>query len=115
MNWKKLLDALTIVESRGDFHAVGDNGLAVGVLQCHPDVVTDVNTIYGLYFKFEDRLDIWRSRIICVLYTSHYCRFDRINREPTSQDYALCWHYGPDYKLGIDPDGYWDKVRVHIN
>ena len=114
MNWKKLLNALITVETHGDNTAVGDGGLAVGVLQTHPDVITDVNMIYGTNFMMTDRLDLEKSRVICVLYVTWYCRFDRINREATSQDYALCWHYGPSYKIDNDKDHYWMKVSKYI-
>ena len=117
MNWKKLLDALIEVETHGDNNAVGDNGKAFGVLQTHLEVILDVNKIYGVVFLNEDRLDIYKSRVICVLYVTWYCRFERIGREATSQDYALCWHYGPSFRDYIenDKDHYWEKVSKYIN
>ena len=115
MNWNRLMAAIRLQESSGNDAAVGDKGLAVGGMQIHPDVIVDVNNIYGLDFKPFDRLDFWQSRVIFVLYVSHYCRYDRIHRLADSCDYALCWHYGPSYTQWADPHGYWDAVKQHMD
>jgi len=115
MNWKRLLDALVKQESRGDCNAIGDGGLAVGPLQAHPDVIIDVNNKYGTNFTPEDRTDENKSRAICVLYVLIYAREDRIGHKPTEQDYALCWHYGPNFYKIPDKDNYWTQVLEKIN
>ena len=115
MNWNKLLDALCFVESDNDASAVGDNGLAVGVLQAHPCVLQDIQTVYGIHFEPHDRYNAELACVMCVLYVTWYCRYDRLLRPATAKDYALCWHYGPDFMEKDDPHGYWDKVRIHIN
>ena len=121
MNWKKLLDALIEKESGGNPNAIGDNGWAIGILQAHKKVVDDVNTFYGLNFSYDDRLNPEKSKIICILYVTywvnHWISKSVLLREPTVQDYALCWHYGPSfYKFRVeDRDHYWNDISTYIN
>ena len=120
MKWAKLITALIDVESKGNLDAVGNAGLAVGPLQAHPDVVTDVNNVYSTQFTLADRTDLDKAKAIFVMYVTWYCRYERLGRNATARDCALCWHYGPSFmriKASVsasmwtdDPDGYWDKV-----
>lgn len=123
MSWPRLITSLCDIESNANPDAVGDGGLAVGILQAHPDVITDVNNIYGTQFTNADRNDIDKSKAIFVMYVTWYCRYERLGREATLRDYALCWHYGPSFmRIKVsqgqfwtsDPDGYWDKVLKHV-
>ena len=119
MKWARLITALCDVESAGHADAVGDNGAAIGVLQMHPEVIIDVNAIYGTQFTYDDRHDIDKSKAIFVMYVTWYCRYERLGGQPTMRDYALCWHYGPSFLRmnangDTDRDGYWDRVLKHI-
>lgn len=98
-------------ESRGISTAVGDNGQAVGILQMHPEVILDVNNIYGTDYSIEDRLDPFKSRAICVLYVTWYARQERTGIPPTEKEYALCWHYGPNFMKIEDRHKYWPSIQ----
>jgi len=115
MNWKKLLKALEQKESNFDPYAIGDNGLALGILQAHPSVLIDVNKNYGVNFAQEDRIDPTKSRAICVMYVLIYATEDRIGHKPTEKDFALCWHYGPNFYKIEDRHKYWESVSKIYN
>lgn len=59
--WHRLIEALIMVESRGQADAVGDDGMAVGILQLWPCVVDDLQ-VAGYDYTLDDRLDPEKSR-----------------------------------------------------
>lgn len=59
--WHRLIEALIMVESRGQADAVGDDGMAVGILQIWPCVVDDLQ-VAGYDYTLDDRLDPEKSR-----------------------------------------------------
>ncbi len=106
--------ALIAVESNGDRQAVGDDGRAVGVLQCHKVVVDDVNRIAGTAFTYDDRLDYNKSVEICGIYLTHYVTKERLGHTPTEEDYARCWNGGPSGYKEAHTEGYWLKVQQQL-
>jgi len=110
-----LIAALIAVESGGNIKAVGDHGKAVGVLQIHPEVVKDCNSIMQRkIFKLDDRYFKGKSVNMANIYLQHYCSPERLGRKPLYKDYAMCWHYGPMGPWMRDKDGYWDKVLAEL-
>jgi len=111
-NLTLLLSAIIMVESAGDNNAVGDNGKAVGCLQIWPCVVENCNRILGRQtFTLADRTNWVASIAMFRHYVGHYCTRKRLGREPTWQDMALTWHYGPRGPWIQDRHGYWAKVQ----
>lgn len=58
--WDMFIEAIIWQESRGAENAIGDNGLAVGVLQIHPIMVREANRILSLKgdshrYEYDDR------------------------------------------------------------
>ena len=105
MNWAILIAALIAVESGGNPQAIGDNGRAVGVLQIWPCVVEDVNRISGRHYSMEDRLDVDKSKSICIIYLRHY------GKGKSWEQRARIWNGGPrgDRKAATLP--YWERVE----
>ena len=98
--------AIEQVESGGDASAVGDNGLAVGILQIHPTMVDDVNRIIGdTEYTLEDRKDVERSREMFSVYTNHY------TPDLDPEKVARRWNGGPRGDRKSATAKYWRKVR----
>ena len=106
---EKLIDALVHVESRGEVHAIGDNGKAVGPLQIHKEVVDDVNKAYGTNYTYEDRKSIDKSREICRRYLLLHG-----GRNATNEKYARIWNGGPGGHRKRSTSKYWVKVRRRL-
>jgi soluble lytic murein transglycosylase-like protein len=97
--------AIEQVESGGDANAVGDNGLAVGILQIHPTMVEDVNRILGdTVFTLADRLDVERSREMFAVYSNHYTPCG------DAEKVARRWNGGPRGDKKRATVKYWRKV-----
>lgn len=93
------INILIVMESGGDWHAIGDGGDAVGCLQIHMEVVEDVNNIVGhKKYVSKDRKDPVKSREIAAIYLGHYCSKERLGRDATLSDYVKCWNGGPDWR-----------------
>jgi len=109
-----LLPFLVLVESGGDPNAIGDNGLAVGILQIHPVYLRDVNRILDRgEFELEDRLNPERSMVMATIYLRHYgTRYRRLTgKEPTFEVLARIHNGGPDGWKNPATVRYWKKVR----
>lgn len=106
-SFKDLLGAIKWVESKGDPDAKGDGGLAVGCMQIHPIMVTDVNRILGWDgYTLDDRYDRHKSYQMFRIYTYHYCKgkdFEHI---------ARCWNGGPSGYKKESTKAYWEKVKA---
>ena len=99
-----LIDALCFVESNNQPDAVGDKGLAVGILQIHPIMVKDVNRILGkTTYTLADRYDPARSRMMCRVYLLHY--------GGTMEEMARKWNGGPSGHQKECTKKYWEKVK----
>ena len=103
---EKLIDALVHVESKGEVHAVGDNGKAVGPLQIHKEVVDDVNRVYGTSYTYDDRKSIDKSREICRKYLLLHG-----GGNATNEKYARIWNGGPGGHRKRRTKRYWKRVR----
>ena len=94
------------VESRGEVHAIGDNGAAVGPLQIHKEVVDDVNKAYGTNYTYDDRKSIDKSREICRKYLLLHG-----GRRATNEKYARIWNGGPFGHRKSSTKAYWARVK----
>lgn len=110
----ELITALIKIESGGDPQAVGDGGMAVGVLQIHPIMVTDVNRIIrqgGNFHKYtlDDRVSPIKSVSMFQIYTTHY------SKGASDEVIARRWNGGPkgDTKSATLP--YWVKVKAELS
>jgi hypothetical protein len=97
--------AIEQVESGGDATAIGDNGLAVGILQIHPTMVDDVNRILGeKEYTLDDRKDVARSREMFAVYSNHYTPCG------DAEKVARRWNGGPRGDRKRATMKYWRKV-----
>ena len=104
-----LIDALVHVESKGNVHARGDNGRAVGILQIHKEVIDDVNKAYGVAYKYSDRKSIELSKEICRRYLILHGGVNASN-----ETYARIWNGGPRGHKKHSTRAYWRRVRTRI-
>ncbi len=103
------------MESGGDPNAIGDEGLAAGILQIQPICLVDVNRILGVHaFAFHDRMDKKASIEMCRVYLSHYATSNRLGRPPTLEDMARVWNGGPGGHRKQSTNKYWAKVKTEI-
>ena len=104
-----VIDALIEVESEGQAWAIGDSGMAVGILQIWPITVDDCNRILG-YNKYAlaDRRSPAKSRAMCRIILLHYCAGG------TAEDMARRWVGGSMNQDTVDADIYWSKVAIEL-
>lgn len=96
----EILRAISLVESAGDRHAVGDSGLALGAWQMHPSAWADANA----FRRAQGLPDLPRARwreaevqegvakaFLCLI----QARLSRVGVvRPTPGQIALCWNLG---------------------
>ena len=103
-----LITALIIVESSGNDLAIGDQGRAIGPLQIHRAVVTDVNRITGSNYRHQDMTNRAQARAVCEAYLKHY------GRGKTTEEQARIWNGGPTGDRKTSTEAYWRKVQKHL-
>lgn len=103
-----LISALIIVESSGNDLAIGDGGKAIGPLQIHRAVVTDVNRITGSHFRHQDMTNRAQARAVCEAYLKHY------GKGASIEQLARRWNGGPTGDRKTATEGYWRKVQKHL-
>ena len=122
---EKLLDAISIVESHKNDHAVNVPERAVGRFQIRPQYLKEVNRILKMNnksgYEYHDRLDSTKSRemvkIYLVFWGNQYKK--ATGKNPTDEVYAKI-HNGhafwkknsPNYQAKIDT--YWGKVKKNM-
>ena len=107
--YARLLPAIEHVESSGRADAVGDGGKAVGILQIHPVMVADCNRIVGEdRWTLDDRKDAVKSRAMFRTYSDHY------SKDASDEVIARRWNSGPRGDRKKATEGYWNKVRKHM-
>jgi soluble lytic murein transglycosylase-like protein len=94
MSLSIILAVLMSIETGGERHpatAVGDNGKAIGILQIHKSVVTDVNARYGTHYVWPaDCKDPAKSKDIATKYLTMY------GKGKTPVQLARIWNGGPE-------------------
>ena len=108
MNLTNLITALIAVESSGNDLAIGDGGKAIGPLQIHKAVVTDVNRITGSHYRHQDMTNRTQARAVCQAYLEHY------GRGKTTEEQARIWNGGPTGDRKTATVAYWAKVKKAI-
>lgn len=109
-----LLQAIMAVESGGNTQAVGDAGRSLGPFQISQGVVDDVNRITGTAFVHRDMFDVQVSGYVCLTYLQHYATAERIGREPTMEDMARIWNFGPSGWANPKSLPYWAKIQQQV-
>jgi len=106
----KLISALIIVESNGKEDAIGDNGLAVGILQIHPIMVHEANRILRKeVYNYEDRKNKQKSIEIAKIYFQSRLKY---NNTFSYEELARQWNGGPSGHLKDLTIQYWNKVKA---
>jgi hypothetical protein len=109
----KLIAALIAVESGGDANAVGDDGLAYGVLQMHAVYVQDAAEFAGEDWTHEDAFDKETSVEIFKAYMARYATEGRVGLV-TAEKIARIHNGGPNGHNKQATDKYWAKVRAEL-
>jgi len=111
-----LIAALILVESGGNSNAVGDQGRAIGVLQVHRAVVTDVNRLYGTKYSHQQMANPVKARQVAALYLQYWGRaYERqTGKRPSPEVLARIWNGGPTGWQKKSTLPYWRKVRQRI-
>ena len=105
-----LLMVLIAVESNGNDFAKGDNGDAIGCLQIHKEVITDVNRIYGTTYRWPESCYIREtSKEICRMYLKHYAP-----QKSGAQILSRIWNGGPRGHKKQATLKYWERVKKEI-
>lgn len=108
MNLTNLISALIAVESSGNDLAIGDQGRAIGPLQIHRAVVTDVNRITGVHYRHSEMTNRMAARAVCEAYLKHY------GKGCTTEQLARKWNGGPTGDRKTATLGYWRKVEKQL-
>lgn len=114
MNLASLIAALIAVESSGNNLAIGDGGKAIGPLQIHREVVTDVNRISGKAFQWRRMTNRAEATQVCTIYLNHYATPARLGRPVSAQDAARIWNGGPSGHRKSATIPYANKVKKHL-
>ena len=93
-------------ESRGDDHAVGDDGVSRGPLQCGRAAWQDACEYAGVSWDYDRWVwNLTRSKWVLLWYTMRYGA--RICEER-----ARCWNSGPRWRQKYHlTDGYWRRIE----
>tara|TARA_R110000824_G_scaffold28928_2_gene96856 strand:- start:953 stop:1345 length:393 start_codon:yes stop_codon:yes gene_type:complete len=105
-----LILALIAVESSGNPKAVGDDGLAYGILQMHSGYVADASEFAGETWTHEDAFNPQISVKIFMAYMARYATSERLGRDPTAEDIARIHNGGPNGYKKAATQKYWQKV-----
>jgi hypothetical protein len=108
MNLTNLISALIAVESSGNDLAIGDQGRAIGSLQIHKAVVTDVNRFTGTHYRHSEMTNRVIARKVCQAYLEHY------GKGCTTEQLARKWNGGPTGDRKAATLGYWRKVEAQL-
>lgn len=110
---QELLEAIILVETRGDSTKVGDGGKAVGILQIHPIMVREVNNCAKKLsiekeFTYKDRKS--KQKSIEMFWIWAKCH----HAESTDEKIARNWNGGPNGYKYKATEYYWGKVQKEL-
>jgi hypothetical protein len=112
-----LVDALILVESRGNDSAIGDRHLvgneAVGALQIRPIMVREVNRILKIQksdkrFTLKDRFERDKSIEMFYIWKNHH------HKNSDAEVIARAWNGGPRGPKSNRTLKYWNKVEQQL-
>lgn len=109
-DWNPVMDAITMVESGGNSHAV--NGPNCGAMQITPALVKDVNAILkqrgdNRRYTLNDRFNIKKSREMFVIIMSKYNPTNNVEKA------IRIWNGGCGYTTR-GTQRYYQKVMKHM-
>jgi len=112
-NHQELLEAIILVETRGDSTKVGDGGKAVGILQIHPIMVREVNNCAEKLsiekkFTYEDRKS--KTKSIEMFWIWAKCH----HKDSSDEKIARNWNGGPNGHKYKSTKHYWNKVQAEL-
>lgn len=110
----KLILAIIMIESGGDPKAVGDNGLAFGILQIHQAYCIDASQYANKPWKHEDAFDHLTAIEMFKAYMGRYATPERLGRDVTAEDIARIHNGGLYGYKRSSTDAYWAKVKAKL-
>lgn len=110
-----LILAIIAVESGGNADAIGDNGLAYGILQMHQGYVQDAAQYAKADWTHEDAFDPEKAVDIFIAYMERYCGDSRRPEGMSREEFMARTHNGGPRGAYKDATlRYWEKVRRHL-
>jgi len=108
-----LIQAMIMVESRGNDSAYHKGEKAVGCLQIRPIMVREVNRILGiqkseLEYTLEDRWSREKSIEMFHIVNNHH------NKNSTYEEIARAWNGGPNWAEKSLTKRYWKRVQKQL-
>ena len=93
-DWSKLIDAIAMVESKGNPKAFNPNGNCVGLLQITPGLVKQCNIWFQAKkskkrYTLADRYDVQKSKEMFVMVQSYYNKTNDVEKA------IRIWNGGP--------------------
>lgn len=104
--------AIAWQESRGDPHAVGDGGRAIGLYQIHRAYWQDGTRILGVSWPYADARDPVKALAVVRAYTQHYAQHHR--RPWNAETIARIHNGGPMGWKKRATLKYWTKVKAQM-
>lgn len=106
---ERTIDAIRMVESRGNANAVGDNGRAIGAYQIHRDYWIDGTQALKVKWPYSDARDEAKARQVVRAYLLRY------ERKGNPESWCRLHNSGPGWKKKMQAtDGYWAKAKVFL-
>lgn len=105
----EIIAVLILVESGGDWQAVGDNGRSWGGLQIQASVVQDINDYYSMEYPHEAAFIERHARNIARLYLLRW-----VGPDGTPEQYARVWNGGPNGMRKKATLKYWKKAQAFM-
>ena len=113
LNVEPLIQAMIMVESRGNDSAYHKGEKAAGCLQIRPIMVREVNRILGiqkseLEYTLEDRWSREKSIEMFHIVNNHH------NKNSTYEEIARAWNGGPNWFKKSLTKRYWKRVQKQL-
>lgn len=108
-----LLEVISMVESKSNDSAIGDNGRALGRYQIWACYVADVNRIAGTSYSHSDVHNPAKARAMVETYLEHYGKryAKKTGKKPTMEVLCRIHNGGPDGWKKDSTLPYWEKCK----
>lgn len=112
-DWGKVIDAIVMVESKGNPKAFNKNGNCAGLLQITPGLVKQCNIWLRAKkskkrYTLADRYNVEKSKEMFVMIQSYYNKTNDVEKA------IRIWNGGPGYTIK-GTNGYLKKVMKYYN
>jgi hypothetical protein len=115
MELLKIMAVLIMVESGGDKDAIGDDGLAFGILQMHQAYVQDAAQWARMDWKHSDAFDPSKAEDMFLAYMGRYAKQQKKPKGMSYAEFVSRIHNGgPRGYMKTATDSYWGKVNKII-